>query len=508
MQHIILTNVISRSDDQSVTTAEKTPLTPAPSGDHPGTFIGGAWLDRTTSFPSVDPATGETFGHVSASEVADVDRAVAAARAAARAWARTSPSERGAVLGRWAGLVFQHQHRLAALEARNVGKPLSGGLLNVQIAGSILQFTAGGADKMTGATLPTRSPDFFGFTRREPHGVCAIVLPWNVPAVLFAANLGPALAAGNAVVLKPSEVAPLVIHALVELAEEAGLPAGVLNVLTGVGVELGATLVSHPDIDHISFVGSVATGRLVMQAAAQNLTPIKVELGGKSPNVVFADADLDVAVPAIVRSITENAGQNCNAGSRLLVQADVADEVRSRVVAAMAEIRIGAWHEDLDMGPLVNPVQHERVSGLVTGALGDGVELVLGGEPPAGRDGGNFLAPTVLSVTDRGAPIVGQEIFGPVLTVETFTDDADALALANGTDFGLLACIWTNDISRALRMSSEIGAGQISVNQFSDAGVIGMPFNMAKQSGFSSGNGYRALYEFTREKAVAVKLLG
>ena len=508
MQHIILTNVISRSDDRWVTMDGKTLATAVPSGDHLGTFIGGSWLERESSFPSVDPATGETFGHISASEVADVDRAVAAARAAARDWARTSPSERGAILGRWAGLIFQNQHRLAAIEARNVGKPLSGGLLNVQIAGSILQFTAGAADKLTGATLPTRSPDYFGFTRREPHGVCAIVLPWNVPAVLCAANLAPALAAGNTVVLKPSEVAPLVIHALVELGEEAGIPPGVVNVLTGVGVELGATLVSHPGIDHISFVGSVATGRLVMQAAAQNLTPIKVELGGKSPNLVFADADLDVAVPAIVRSITENAGQNCNAGSRLLVQADIADEVRARVLAAMDDVRIGAWDDDLDMGPLVNPTQHARVSGLVSAALGDGVELLLGGSRPSGLSDGNYLAPTVLSVTDRNAPIVGQEIFGPVLTVETFTDDADALALANGTDFGLLACIWTNDISRALRMSAEIGAGQISVNQYSDAGVIGMPFNMAKHSGFSAGNGYRAMYEFTREKAVAVKLLG
>ncbi len=508
MQHIILTIVMGGSDDRRVTTDAKTPAAAAPSGDHLGTFIGGSWLERSSAFPSVDPATGETFGRISASEVADVDRAVSAARAAARDWSRTSPSERGAILGRWAGLVFQHQHRLAALEARDVGKPLSGGLLNVQIAGSILQFTAGGADKLTGATLPTRSPDYLGFTRREPHGVCAIVLPWNVPAVLCAANLAPALAAGNTVVLKPSEVAPLVIHALVELAEEAGLPPGVLNVLTGVGAELGATLVGHPGIDHISFVGSVATGRLVMQAAAQNLVPIKVELGGKSPNVVFADADLDVAVPAIVRSITENAGQNCNAGSRLLVEAGIAGEVRDRVLAAMAEIRIGAWDEDLDMGPLVNQVQHARVSDLIEGALGDGVELLLGGARPAGRDTGNFLAPTVLEVTDRAAAIVGQEIFGPVLTVETFAGDDDAIALANGTDFGLLACIWTNDVSRALRMSAEIGAGQISVNQFSDAGVIGMPFNMAKQSGFSSGNGYRGLYEFTREKAVAVKLLG
>ncbi|WP_179300898.1 aldehyde dehydrogenase family protein [Rhodococcus sp. ACPA4] len=488
-------------------TLETTPAPAPPTGDHSGTFIAGEWLDRGPAFPSIDPATGDTYGHILASEVTDVDLAVAEARRAARQWSRTSPSERGAILGRWAGLIFQNQHRLAAIEARNVGKPLSAGLLNVQIAGSIMQYTAGGADKLTGATLPVRQPDYFGFTRREPHGVCAIVLPWNVPAVLCAANLAPALAAGNTVILKPSEVAPLAIHALVELGQEAGIPPGVVSVLTGLGAELGAALVSHPGVNHISFVGSVATGRLVMQAAAQNLTPLKVELGGKSPNIVFADADLDAAVPAIVRSITENAGQNCNAGSRLLVHADVADEVRTRVVDSMSALRIGAWHEDLDMGPLVSQLQHDRVSKLIDSALGDGVDLLLGGSRPEGHTVGHFLSPTVLSVSDRNAPIVSQEIFGPVLTVETFTDEADALDLANSTDFGLLACLWTNDVSRALRMSAEIGAGQISVNQFSDAGVIGLPFNMYKHSGFSSGNGYRGLYEFTREKAVAIKLL-
>lgn len=507
MQDGILTKEINRAENERVNSSETAPAPAPPTGDHPGTFISGEWLDRGTALPSIDPATGDTYGHVLSSKVDDVDLAVAEARRAARQWSRTSPSERGAILGRWAQLIFRDQHRLAAIEARNVGKPLSAGLLNVQIAGSIMQYTAGGADKLTGATLPVRQPDYFGFTRREPHGVCAIVLPWNVPAVLCAANLAPALAAGNTVILKPSEVAPLVIYALAELGQEAGLPPGVLGVLTGVGADVGAALVSHRGVNHISFVGSVPTGRLVMQAAAQNLTPLKVELGGKSPNIVFADADLDAAVPAIVRSITENAGQNCNAGSRLLVHADVEDEVRTRVVDSMSAIRTGAWHEDLDMGPLVSRPQHDRVSELINSSLGNGVDLILGGSRPASHDGGHFLSPTVLAVSDRNAPIVSQEIFGPVLTVETFTDEADALALANGTDFGLLACLWTNDISKALRMSADIEAGQISVNQFSDAGVIGLPFNMYKHSGFSSGNGYRGLYEFTREKAVSVKLL-
>jgi len=474
--------------------------------EHHGTYVDGDWTGTGGDLPLLDPATAQPYAVVRASSLDDVDRAVAAATAASRAWARTSPSERGAILGRWSQLIFANADRLGSIEARNIGKPRAGGLLNVQIAGSIIGYTAGAADKLTGATLPVRDPDYFGYTQREPFGVCAIVLPWNVPAVLGAANLAPALAAGNTVVLKPSEVAPLVLHAMVELAEEAGLPPGVLNVITGVGAELGSALVGHPGVNHVSFVGSVATGRIVMQTAARNLTPVKLELGGKSPNVVFADADLDQAIPSIVHAITENAGQNCNAGSRLLVQASIADEVRDRVLAGMREVRIGAWDEAADMGPLVNAAQFDRVTSLIEGARSSGVDVLLGGDRPADRDQGYFLNPTVLGVSEPGSPIVAQEIFGPVLTVESFKDDAEALALANGTDFGLLACVWTKDISRALRMSSEITAGQISVNQYADAGVIGLPFNMAKQSGFSTGQGYRGMYEFTREKAVAIRL--
>ncbi|WP_235734651.1 aldehyde dehydrogenase family protein [Nocardioides alcanivorans] len=474
--------------------------------DHFGSFIDGAWEGRGHPLSLVDPALAQPHAVIHTSTLEDVDRAVTAAHAASRAWARRSPSERGAILGTWAGLVFANQDRLAALESRNVGKPLAAGLLNVQIAGSIISYAAGAADKLTGATLPVRSPDYFGYTTREPYGVCAIVLPWNVPAVLGASNLAPALAAGNSVVLKPSEVAPLVLHAMVDLAHEAGLPPGVLNVVTGVGPELGSALVGHPGVNHVSFVGSVATGRLVMQNAAQNLTPVKLELGGKSPQLVFADADLDRVVPSIVRGITENAGQNCNAGSRLLVDARIADEVTDRVLAGMSAVRVGAWDEDVDMGPLVNAAQHDRINGIIGDARSRGAELLLGGARPDGREEGYFLAPTVLRVKEAGHPVVNQEIFGPVLTVETFADDAEALALANGTDFGLLACVWTQDVSRALGMARDITAGQIAVNQYSDAGVIGLPFNMAKQSGFSSGQGYRGMYEFTREKAVAVKL--
>ena len=475
----------------------------------PGTYLEGEWRTTGEHLPVIDPATGEQWSTVDLAGADEVDAAVAAARAAAPGWAATSPSERGAILNKWSALIFQNLELLAALEARNVGKPLSGGRLNAIIAGSIIQYAAGAADRPIGVTLPTRSPDFVGYTRREPFGVSAIVLPWNVPAVLAAANLAPSLGAGNAVVLKPSEVAPLVTLAMVELAAEAGVPPGVLNVITGYGPTVGAPLVAHRGVDHVTFVGSTVTGASIMRAAADHLVPVKMELGGKSPNVLFADADLDAAIPAIVQGITENAGQNCNAGSRLLVQDTIADEAIDRVVAGMEAVRVGAWSDDLDMGPLVSSRQYERVMGILDRARDSGAKTILGGGRPAGVGAeGNFVAPTVVTGFETGAPVAGEEIFGPVLTIERFAQDDDAIELANNTDFGLLACVWTSDVSRALRVANALVAGQVTVNQYSDAGVIGMPFNMAKASGFSSGNGYNSIEAFTREKAVAIKLLG
>ncbi|MGW6462091.1 aldehyde dehydrogenase family protein, partial [Streptomyces sp. NPDC055078] len=279
-----------------------------PSSQH---FIDGAWVAARDggTLDVLDPATQQMFTEVARAGAADVDDAVTAARRAFPAWAATDPSERGALIRRWADLIIDGVEALAAVEARDVGKPLSGGRTNIHIAHGIIGYFAGAADKLTGVTLPTRGPDYLGYTVPEPYGVCAIVLPWNVPAVLTAANVAPALAAGNTVVLKPSEIAPLAPFALTELARRAGFPPGVINVVAG-GPEAGAALTSHPGVGHISFVGSTATGRAIMTAAAQNLVPVKLELGGKSPNVLFADADLDTAIPAIVTSITENAGQN------------------------------------------------------------------------------------------------------------------------------------------------------------------------------------------------------
>ena len=487
--------------------------------------IAGAWRPPASgaALPVVDPATREPFHSSGRAGAEDVDAAVAAAREAYPAWSRMSPSDRGAILGRWSQLIFEHVEELARYEAQDVGKPLSDARTNIFIAGSILGYFAGAADKLHGATLPSRSADNTGFTLRESLGVCAMVIAWNVPAILMMADAAPALAAGNTVVLKPSEHAPMSPLALTALSVEAGLPPGVLNVVTGLGGEAGQPLTSHKGINHISFVGSSATGRAIMASAARNLTPVKLELGGKSPNVVFADADLDAAVPAILESIVENAGQNCYAGSRLLIEAPVYDEVVARLAAAMEAVKAGPWHEDLDMGPLVNQVQHERVSDYLRGGVAGGARVVTGGpndrrpsnrgpsdrgpsnQGPSSREGW-YVRPTLFDQVTPDMPIVREEIFGPVLAAESFQTAREAVDRVNATPYGLLVSVWTNDLSRALRVVREVRSGQVSVNEFANSAIIGFPFNLAKESGFSQGGGYEAMKEYTSEKGVSIKM--
>lgn len=472
-------------------------------------FVGGEWRPPRSgeTFADIDPGTGAVISEIARGSADDVDDAVAAARAAFPEWSRRSPTERSALMRRWAELIRTNAEQLAKIEARDVGKPLSSARINIAVAAGNLEYAAGLADKAIGATLPSRSPDHTGLTWREPWGVCAMVLAWNVPAIMLCSGVGPAIAVGNTVVIKPSELAPLVSLALTDLAAQAGIPPGVVNLVSGLGNEAGVSLTSHRGVNHVSFVGSTATGRAVMRAAAENLVPVRLELGGKSPNVVFADADLDRAIPVILDSITENAGQNCYAGSRLLVEQTVYDEVVERIADASTKIRLGLWDEDLDMGPLITETQYRRVLGYIESGVAEGARMVTGGNADDDRlSSGWFVKPTVFDKVDSSMKIAREEIFGPVLAAQPFRSTAEALDLVDSAPYGLLVSVWTNDLSRALHVAREVRSGQVSINEFANSNIIGLPFNVAKESGFNHGGGYNAVNEFTQEKAVTIQI--
>ncbi|MFF4541714.1 aldehyde dehydrogenase family protein [Streptomyces aureus] len=479
-------------------------MSDAPIPEHPAVIAGkrvatDRWIDV------LDPSDARTVARVARCGPAEVRAAVEAARHTHESvWRFTTPVERSRVCHRVAALLRERREELAALETLDTGKPLRQARADADVAARYFEFYAGAVEALGGETIQLR-PDRPAFTLREPYGVCGHVIPWNYPLQIAARTLAPALAAGNCCVLKPAEDAPLTSLRLVEITEEAGLPPGALNVVPGYGTEAGAALAAHPGLDRLAFTGSREVGEAVMTAAARSIVPVTLELGGKSPHLVFPDYDAALAVPQIVESIIEHAGQNCSAGSRLLVHRSVHAELVDALVERFRTLTIGPGAADPDMGPLISARQRERVLGHLAGGRRDAV-LRTGGGVPEGEayTRGFFVEPTILDQVVPGQRVFDEEIFGPVLCVSVFDSLEEALALAEHTTYGLAAGVWTSDVTRAHWLAGRLRAGQVFVNNYSAAGGVELPFGGYRRSGIGVEKGLEALREYTRCKTVAI----
>ena len=467
-------------------------------------FIAGAWVPALSGqvITLKNPSDGSPLCNIARGNAADIDRAVMAAEAALDgAWGKLAAFERGRILHRIGELVLDNIDELTALESMDVGKPVTQARNDVVALARYMEFYAGAVDKIHGATIPFLE-GYTVYTMREPHGVTGHIIPWNYPMQIIGRSVGAALAMGNAAVLKPAEEACLTALAFAEICNQAGLPDGALNVVSGLGAEAGAALTAHPQVHHISFTGSVGVGKLIQSTSAQNVVPVTLELGGKSPQLVFDDADLDAALPFLVNAGIQNAGQTCSASSRILVQRGVYDEVVTRMAARYGELRVGPAGDDLDVGPLVSMRQKE----IVEGFLSQGADLnkiaqgiIVEGAP----SGGAYVAPTLFTDVDPNHILAQQEIFGPVQVIIPFDTEEDAIRITNGTDFGLVAAIWTVDGARQMRLAKRLRAGQVFINNYGAGGGVELPFGGVGLSGHGREKGFEALYGFSTLKTVA-----
>ena len=458
------------------------------------------------TLPVIDPSDGQPFDDITRSDERDINDAVRAARQCFEGpWSALSAAERGRLLMALSRKVAEHADELAAIEQRDCGKPTSQAAADAAALARYFEFYAGACDKFHGETIPYQN-GYSVFTWREPHGVTGHVIPWNYPMQIFGRSVGGALAAGNCCVVKPAEDACLSLIRVAQLAAECGFPPGAINIVTGYGHEVGDALARHAGIDHISFTGSPKVGTLIQQVAAERHCPVTLELGGKSPQIIFADADLDAAVPVVINAIVQNSGQTCSAGSRVLIEQPIYDALLSRLGDAFEALRVGPATMDLDLGPLIRQTQQQRVWDFLSDAQTAHIPIVAQGsvvdEAP---DTGFYQAPVLLADVPVDHRIAQEEVFGPVLSAMPFTDEDHAVELANATHFGLVAGVWTRDGARQFRMARGVKSGQVFINNYGAGGGVELPFGGYKSSGYGREKGFEALYGFTVLKTVAVR---
>ena len=477
-------------------------------------LINGKWVNAASgkTFPTYNPATGEVLAQIAEGDREDIEQAVKAARKAFDhgPWRKLTVSERGRLIWKLADLLEEHTEEFAYLESLDNGKPLGiAKAADVPLAVDLFRYMAGWATKLEGNTIPITVPytpgaKYFAYTLREPVGVVGQIIPWNFPLLMAAWKLGPALTAGCTVVLKPAEQTPLSALRLGELIVEAGFPEGVVNIVPGYGETAGAALAAHPEVDKIAFTGSTEVGKLIVHAAAGNLKKVTLELGGKSPNVVFKDADLEKAIPGSASAIFFNHGQCCCAGSRLYVEKPIYDQVVEGVAESAKKIKVGSGLDpETQMGPLVSVEQLNRVCSYLESGFSEGAKAVVGGRKAG--DKGYFVEPTVLVNTNEDMKVVKEEIFGPVVTAMPFDDPEEILPRANDSEYGLAAAVWTRDVSKAHRMAEGLRSGTVWINCYNifDAAL---PFGGYKQSGWGREMGHDVLNNYTQTKAVCTLL--
>ncbi|MGA0573073.1 aldehyde dehydrogenase family protein [Variovorax sp. VNK109] len=464
---------------------------------------------RSTSgrtLPVIDPSDGQTYDEIQRSDAHDVDAAVTAARQCYESvWSKLSAAERGRLLMRLSARIAEHVDELAAIEQRDCGKPTKQARADALALVRYFEFYGGACDKFHGETIPYQE-GYTVFTWREAYGVVANIIPWNYPMQIFGRSVGGALAAGNVCVVKPSEDACLSLLRVAQLAAEVGFPAGAINIVTGYGHEVGDAMARHTGIDHISFTGSPRVGTIIQQVASERHCPVTLELGGKSPQIIFADADLDAAIPVVINAIVQNAGQTCSAGSRVLIHQAIYEPLLEKLGVAFSNLRVGPAAMDLDVGPLIRATQQQRVWDFLSDAQVASIPMVAQGrivdEAP---EAGFYQAPTLLRDVPVDHRLAQEEVFGPVLSAMSFRDEDHAVELANATQFGLVAGVWTRDGGRQLRMARRVKSGQVFVNNYGAGGGVELPFGGYKASGHGREKGFEALYGFTQLKTVAIR---